>query len=181
MDQPGVYQSITFRLCDSVPEEVIERWKSELDWREGLAGDAAAAIALRGRIVAYEDAGHGACWLGDERIAAVVQDALLHFDGHRYRLMAWCIMPNHVHVLIETFPMHPLGRVLHSWKSFTAHRANELLARNGSFWAREYYDRYIRDDEHFAQTLAYIEQNPVKARLVKSAEEWKFGSAFWRM
>ncbi|HZY42050.1 MAG TPA: transposase, partial [Anaerolineae bacterium] len=70
--------------------------------------------------------------------------------------------------------------VLHSWKSFTAQQANRLLNRTGEFWAREYYDRFIRDERHFAQTVTYIEQNPVKAGLVESAEAWPFSSATWR-
>jgi REP element-mobilizing transposase RayT len=135
-------------------------------------------IALRRRIVTYEDAGHGACWLGDSRIATLVQAALFYFDAQRYRLIAWCIMPNHVHVLVETVPGHPLDKIVHSWKSYTAQKANELLARSGPFWAREYYDRYMRDDAHLAQTVAYIEHNPVKAGFVKTAEAWKFSSAF---
>ncbi|MCL5998993.1 MAG: transposase [Chloroflexi bacterium] len=177
LDQPGLCQSITFRLHDSVPEQVIQRWKEELHWRENLPSDALAVVALRQRIVIYEDAGHGACWLREAHIATLVENALLHFDGERYRLMAWCIMPNHVHVLIETFPGHPLHKVLHSWKSFTAQKANEWLERKGEFWAREYYDRFIRDERHFNQTVAYIEQNPVKAGLVTSAEAWRFSSA----
>ncbi len=180
LDQPDLYQAITFRLYDSVPKQVVQRWKEELQWRTDLATDDAPAITLRRRIVTYEDAGHGACWLHDEQIALLVQNTLFHFDGQRYHLIAWCIMPNHVHVLIETLPGHPLDQVLHSWKSFTASKANALLARTGPFWAREYHDRYIRDEPHFAQTVTYIEQNPVKAGLVKSAIDWKFSSASQR-
>ena len=135
LDQPGLYQSMTFRLHDSVPEQVIQRWKEELHWREDLPSHAPAVATLRQRIIEYEDAGHGACWLRDERIASLVENALLNFDGQRYRLIAWCIMPNHVHVLIETCSGYPLEKVLHSWKSFTAQMANKLLARNGPFWA----------------------------------------------
>ena len=135
LDQPGLYQSITCRLHDSIPDHVIQRWKEELRWQPDLPNDD-AVVALRRHIVAYEDAGHGACWLGDEQIATLVQNALQHFDGQRYRLIAWCIMPNHVHVLIQTFPGHSLAKILHSWKSFSAQKANELLARNGPFWSR---------------------------------------------
>jgi REP element-mobilizing transposase RayT len=177
LDQAGLYQSITFRLYDSVPAQVIERWKEELRWRENLPSDAPAVVTLRQRIVTYEDAGHGACWLCQTSIATLVENALLHFDGERYRLIAWCIMPNHVHVLIETYAERPLDKVLHSWKSFTAQQANNLLNRSGEFWAREYYDRYIRDEKHLAQTIKYIEQNPVKAGLVDLAEAWRFSSA----
>ncbi|RME89457.1 MAG: hypothetical protein D6766_14700, partial [Verrucomicrobia bacterium] len=134
-------------------------------------------IELRRRIEQYEDAGHGACWLRDPRIAGLVENALLHFDGQRYRLLAWCVMPNHVHVLIETRQGWPLADVVHSWKSFTASEANKLLGRSGPFWFREYHDRYIRNAEHYAQTVRYIEANPVKAGLVKLASEWPFGSA----
>ena len=177
LDAPGVYQAITFRLHDSVPAHVIQRWKEELHWRADLPSDDPILTKLRGRIAQYEDAGHGACWLRDQRIAALVESALLYFDGQRYRLLAWCIMPNHVHVLIETFPGYPLHNVVHSWKSFTALQANRLLGRQGSFWARDYYDRYIRNDAHLAQTIVYIEQNPVKAGLVPVAEAWPFSSA----
>jgi REP element-mobilizing transposase RayT len=73
----------------------------------------------------------------------------LHFDGQRYRLLAWVVMPNHVHVLIETMTGHTLAAVLHSWKSYTAKEANRLLGRTGDFWQPEYFDRFIRDDRHF--------------------------------
>ena len=177
LDQPGLYQSINFRLHDSVPEQVIQKWKEELRWHVHLPNDAPAVRELRRKIVEYEDAGHGECWLLREEIAILVEDALFFFDSQRYRLIAWCIMPNHAHVLIETFLGYPLDTVLHSWKSYTAQEINKLLNRSGAFWARDYYDRYIRDDRHFHQTVAYIEQNPVKANLVKSAVEWKFSSA----
>jgi REP element-mobilizing transposase RayT len=177
LDHPGLYQSITFRLHDSLPEEVVQQWKEELHWRSDLPSDDAIVLKLRRRTAEYEDASHGACWLRDERIAKLVEHTLLFFDGQRYRLVAWCIMPNHVHVFIETYSGYALDKILHSWKSFTAQRANELLARAGPFWARDYYDRYIRDEQHFMRIVAYIEENPVKAGFVKSAEEWKFGSA----
>lgn len=181
LDQPGLYQSINFRLHDAVPASVIEQWKEELQWREHLPGDDPMVVKLRQRIIQYEDAGHGACWLRDPRVAALVQQALLYFDGQRYQLMAWCVMPNHVHVLIETWAGYPLDKVLHAWKSFTAQEANKLLHRSGAFWSREYYDRFMRDERHFAQTVAYIEQNPVKAGLVKAAEDWPYSSAAFRM
>jgi len=177
LDEPGLYQSINFRLDDSVPQSVIQRWQAELHWRADLPSDAPEWVKLRRQLIEYEDAGHGACWLRQAAIATLVEDALFYFDGQRYRLLAWCIMPNHVHVLIETWAGHPLGTVLHTWKSYTAQKANRLLKQSGAFWARDYYDRYMRDDEHFQQMVAYIEQNPVTAKLVKSAGDWKFSSA----
>jgi putative transposase len=100
------------------------------------------------------------------------------FDGKRYSLLAWCVMPNHVHVLVETRPDHRMGRIVHSWKSYTGVAANRLLSRTGAFWAREYFDRFMRDEDHVARTAAYIEGNPVKARLCENVSDWRFSSAW---
>lgn len=126
----------------------------------------------------YEDAGHGACDLRDPRIAEIVENALLHFDGQRYRLLEWCIMPNHVHVLIETASGHALGDVVQSWKSFTAKKANQILGRSGKFWMADYYDRFVRDENHLIAVRRYIRENPVNAGLCDRAEEWRFGSGW---
>jgi putative DNA methylase len=166
-------------LRDAIPTAKVQEWKDELSWIEGLPTSDPREILLRKLVAKYEDAGHGACWLRDPRIAALVEEALLQFDDQRYRLIAWCVMPNHVHALIETWEGWPLGSVLHSWKSFTAQRANAILKRSGDFWEREYFDRFIRDDRHFANAVGYIEMNPVKAGLVARAEEWRWSSA-WR-
>jgi REP element-mobilizing transposase RayT len=176
-DEPGYVQSITFRLADAVPAEVVAAWKAALKLRGTVPATDPRSIELRRRLERYEDAGHGACWLGDERIAAIVENALLHFDGERYHLLAWCVMPNHVHVLIETKSGVLLDGIVHSWKSFTANEANRLLGRKGAFWQREYFDRFIRDEKHLRATIEYIEQNPVKAGLVRSADQWRFSSA----
>jgi hypothetical protein len=65
-------------------------------------------------------------------------------------------------------------------KSYTAHEANKLLGLTGQFWSKEYFDRYMRNAEHFYRTVTYIEYNPDKARLCKSPEDWPFSSAFTR-
>jgi REP-associated tyrosine transposase len=145
-----------------------------------MPADDPRKVELRMRISRYEDAGHGACWLRDDRIAALAESALFHFDGQRYRLIAWCVMPNHVHALIETNEDWPLAGVFHSWKSFTTHKANRILKRTGELWQREYHDRFIRDDRHFAKAVSYIESNPVKAGLVQAPDQWKWSSARWR-
>ena len=131
------------------------------------------------QIEAYLDSGRGGCFLRQPEIAALVQENLLHFDGERYCLLAWVVMPNHVHTLIEILRT-PLAEILHGWKSFTGKAANRRLNRTGDFWQDEYFDRFIRDEEHFHKARRYIENNPVKAGLVKSPEEWIFGSAHCR-
>jgi len=157
-DAPGLLQSVTFRLADALPASVLAAWEHEL---AALPEDERHTQREQ-RINEWLDRGHGACHLRDERIAALVEAALLHDDGERYRLLAWCIMPNHVHVLIQQCDGHPLSSVVHSWKSYTATKANALLGRKGSFWQREYHDRFIRDERHYVNTVNYIENNPVK-------------------
>src|SRR5262249_16877026 len=119
----------------------------------------------------YLDRGYGQCWLRQPAIARMTENALRHFDQQRYRLQAWVIMPNHVHVLLEVWQT-PLARVLQSWKRFIAREANKLLHREGSFWKREYWDTYMRTEEQSVRAQGYIEQNPVKARLVADAKLW---------
>jgi REP element-mobilizing transposase RayT len=110
-------------------------------------------------------------------IADAVQRALLFFDGKRYGLCAWCVMPNHVHAMVQTFDRFSLETVVHSWKSFSAHKANRILQRTGRFWQPEYHDRYVRDARHFRAAVAYIENNPVKAGLTASPDTWPWSSA----
>jgi len=167
-DEPGLIQSITFRLADSLPPDVVQRLKEEKD--------EVSDLARRQLIETYMDAGYGACHLRDPRIGSLLQEALLHFDGERYLLAAWVIMPNHVHVIVEIMSGYPLDKVVGSWKSFTAKEANRILKRSGRFWYPDYFDRYIRDDRHYANAVNYIHKNPVKAGLVKRAKEWPFSS-----
>jgi len=92
--------------------------------------------------------GHGECLLREPAIAELMIDTWRHFDGERYRLITWCVMPNHAHVILRLFRGSELARVVPSWKSYTAKVANRLLARSGEFWAREYYDHCIRDEKN---------------------------------
>ena len=159
-------QSITFRLYDSLPKEVIEEIKLKLDIKkEDSSYNSSQYQRLRQKIAEYEDAGYGQCFLRDERIAAVMQNTLKHFDGERYQLICWCIMPNHVHVLIEVNEGWSLSRIMHGWRSYTANEANRILGRTGKFWMEEYYDRYIRNDNHLQKTINYILNNPANAGL----------------
>lgn len=168
LDIPGLLQFVTFRLADALPRKAVEQLCA------GLEPESPERLR---RIEQWLDSGHGACWLRQPPIARLVEDALLHFDGIRYRLLSWVVMPNHLHLLVETQPGHPLPGLVHSWKSYTAKRANALLGRSGEFWARDYFDRYVRDEAHRAAVVAYIENNPVKAGLVERPEQWAYCSA----
>jgi putative DNA methylase len=126
------------------------------------------------------DVGHGSRLLAEIRPAEIVQDCLLHGDGERYALAAWCVMPTHVHVLVEQFDGHALSDVVQKWKSVSAHAINKAEERKGRLWQPEYFDRFMRSAEQYSWTIAYIENNPVAAGLVESQELWRFSSANWR-
>ncbi len=166
-DEPGLIQAITFRLVDSLPAALLSL----------MASEGEADVSGRARAQRLMDAGAGSCLLRDPRVAEVVEEALLAGDGSRYVLLAWVVMPNHVHVLIEALGEWSLARILQSWKGGTARQANLVLGRQGGLWAREYYDRYIRDENHLQRAVLYVHNNPVKAGLVSDPREWRFGSA----
>ncbi len=166
-DEPGLVQAITFRLHDSLPQS----WLRQQAYLQGNPND---DPALEQRLL---DQGLGACTLGDSRAAEIVEQCLLYGDGTRYVLLAWVVMPNHVHVLIATVEGWPLSRVIGGWKSFSARRINAALARTGPLWGREYHDRYVRDEVHLGKAVYYVHNNPVAAGLVDRPEDWPYSSA----
>ena len=166
-------QFITFRLYDSLPREVIVRWKEELK----LEQSGEAVSLFRRKIEAYLDQGFGSCYLKKPDVARTVETALLFHDVKKYKLSAWVVMPNHVHILCTPAAGYRLAEITHSIKSFTSNEANKVLDRSGRFWQKEYFDRFIRNPRQFARTVAYIENNPVKANLCDRPEDWPFSSA----
>jgi REP element-mobilizing transposase RayT len=174
-DGGAIHQTVTIRLADSFPMQRLDSWRCELRL---LTPDRLNA-ELRRRIEDYLDLGHGLCHLKMPEIALarMVEDAMLFFDGQRYQLLAWAIMPNHVHAVFLPLCGHSLSGIVQAWKSYSSKRANDILQRRGRFWQEDYFDRYIRDDEHFAAVVAYVESNPVKAGLCARAEDWPYGSA----
>lgn len=95
----------------------------------------------------------------------IVADAILHFQGSRYELIAWCVMPNHVHAVFSPLGENKLDDIIHSWKSFSALMANRLLGRRGHFWQREYFDHLVRSERSLAKILHYVKENPRRAGL----------------
>ena len=174
LDDPSRLQSVGFRLADSVPQHLLKRWREEA---EG-SSDKVRAAKVHRLVSEFEDTGYGACHLRQPAIASVVQDALLYGDGDAYRLLEWCIMPNHVHVLLE--PRRPLSGVVRAWKAITARRANRILHRKGRFWMVDYYDRFIRNRRHLETVRRYIQHNPVGAGLCRAPHDWPWSSAHHR-
>ncbi len=118
----------------------------------------------------------GNCILRQPEAAKIVQDALLFFEGDRYSLAAWCIMPNHVHVVVAPFCGYELSAILHSWKSFTANRINDIAGGAGAVWERESFDHLIRSADDIEQFVKYTEENPVTAGLCDLPQEWPHSS-----
>ena len=176
LDSPELIQAVTFRLADALPKSVIDGWKRELEKNTPTEKPQQERI-LRERIARFEDAGHGACHFRNPSCASIMQNALLHFDGDRYRLLEWCVMPNHVHILVYCPEGSRLGDLVKTWKTFSAREINRLLGIQGSLWAKDYHDRYIRDEEHLANARAYIRNNPVKAGLCEKPKDWPWSSA----
>jgi REP element-mobilizing transposase RayT len=158
---------VTFRLRDSLPRDVVRALVRErehvLRQAHNRVDRAEANRLLDRRLDWYLDQGHGSGLLREH--GQLVADALSHFDGLRYELFAWCVMPNHVHALVHIAGLADLASIVFSWKSYTAHAIGL-----GPIWAREYFDRIVRDERELERTREYIHGNPRKAGL----RDWPF-------
>ena len=165
------YQMITYRLADSLPQKFLQ----DLGAR---ASCPQSQIEVRVKTEELLDKGYGSCLLKESACAKIVIDAWQYFDGQRYDLLAYVVMPNHIHVLIKTYESYSLSDIIHSWKSFTSNKIQTHLKSAGkmptlpAIWQQEYWDRFIRDEKHFASSINYILDNPVKAGLVKESKDW---------
>ncbi len=161
--QDGATYFVTFRLSDSIPDfmqkdlEQIERLMSRED-------QCATALVEADRqyfkaMKRFLDLGHGSCCLREPEICQVVQSSLNAFDGKRYELGEYAIMPNHVHAVVRPIAGVELEEILRGWKGFTARRINRMLGREGSVWQEESYDRLVRDSLELERIGRYIRNN----------------------
>lgn len=202
---PHAMHFITFRLAGTMPPEVVERIRrrgEELLLRP-FAGE--SRIEHRTRVhkllfVEYDDyldRNREINWLDDPRVASLIRRSLYFWDGVKYRLACWCVMPNHVHVLLQPLDMKPpkdhgrecqecgessdakspLSGIMHSLKSYTAHEANKILRRSGAFWQHESYDHWVRDEDELERIVEYINANPASAGLAEKPHQFDWCSA----
>ena len=182
--QDGCVVFITWRTSDSMPKDVLERWRADRNrwlnihgidptqkgWKirvQELPPDSMAEYHDRFTTRWHEalDSGHGACVLAQTEIADLVFDSLLHFDGDRYEMLDFVIMPNHVH-LLATFPdKAAMVEQCDSWKHFTARQINRRFGTQGRFWQQDAFDHLVRHEGQFRRLRDYIAQNPLKAGL----------------
>jgi REP element-mobilizing transposase RayT len=194
-DKPGLTQFVTFRLWDSLPASRGGEWEHLLTINErsdaprsgtrSIASPEETAATEKGRnatrelrqkLEEYLDRSRGECFLRDSRVATLMEDAMRFHHSQRFELLAWVVMPNHVHTLLKVGDT-PLSKIIQNWKSVVAVAANRLLGRTGDFWQADYWDTYMRDAEQTRKAVRYIENNPVKAKLCRAPEEWPFSSA----
>ena len=157
---------ITYRLADSMPAAKLRVWQDERDewlrlhpepWDAATASEYYETFSAK--LDEMLDAGYGSCILGREDCRNIVMENLLHFNGERYVLHSFVVMPNHVHVLVEIERREDSAKIVQGWKSYTSKRINEVVGSEGQVWQREYYDRLIRNAEHYERTVEYIRKN----------------------
>lgn len=188
---PGATLFITFRLADSLPVEVERLLFEDLRRKEAVIGqipdlgERSHQMDLVHRIFfgrfdfALDTSQSSPSFLREQPVAELVADSLHYRDGKVFTLDAFCIMPNHVHLVCKSLPKgendyHSLSSILHSLKLYTARRANQLLGRTGQFWQHESYDHVVRDEGEWRRILLYVINNPTKASLVDCWKDWKY-------
>jgi REP element-mobilizing transposase RayT len=173
-DLPHLYKTgctyfVTFCLADAVPGQVIRKTVVEEDLEpEEIARHFDIDPSFGSRILKQPEA------------AGIVESSILHFQGDRYALSAWSVMPNHVHAVVTPYADHTLSGIPHSWKSFSAHEINRELKKRGKLWEKESFDHLVRSEQAFAKFVRYTEENPVVAGLCGLPEEWTYSSARFR-
>ena len=182
--QAGVVCFITFRTHDSMPEATIQRFQADRrhwlrchnvdpdhgDWRQKLQ-----ELKRADQVEFYRDFSTrwhdsldgcaGECLLAKSELNKIVADSLLCFDGDRYEMTDFVVMPNHCHLLAAFQDGDQMLAQCTSWKRFTARRINETIGRQGSFWQQDGFDHLVRSQEQFQHFRRYIANNPKKAKL----------------
>jgi REP element-mobilizing transposase RayT len=170
--QTGAVYFVTFRLIDSIPRNLRDEWNQQREtWLRFHPRPWSADIEqeyhkrFSGAAERWLDAGYGECLLRQPGCAQMVDEAIRYFDGVRLDLISSVVMPNHIHALFIQNHEYLLEKLILSWKTFTARNINKLFGRTGSLWQRDYFDRLVRDETHFANCVRYIRRNPGLARL----------------
>jgi REP element-mobilizing transposase RayT len=169
--QPGATYFVTYRLADSLPQEKLLQWREEIEtwlshhpepWDNTTLDAYERFFAVKEE---WLDAGYGSCLLSDENQRAIVEANLRHFDGDRYILDEFVVMPNHVHVLVKPLDDYTLSDILHSWKSYTAKQMAKASGLQGPIWREESYDHILRTWDQLEHYRRYIQNNPKTLRL----------------
>ncbi len=180
---------ITYRLNFTLPKQEMDKYQQRIkDWHRELESlpDDERTQKLKTKDKRFFDWFDNLIGLSpdvpqilhQDGIREIIQESFHHFDGVRYTLLCYCIMPNHVHVLInplvqEDGNIFSVSHIVYTWKRYTATAINRALGQQGSLWQKECYDRLVRDKDDLGKLLGYIVNNPVEANLVKDWRDWK--------
>ena len=165
-DQPGATCFLTFRLADSLPQDLIRQFKEERQtwltrnpepWDEKTEAEYHRLFSTK--IDKWLDAAHGECLLRQPALAKIVSSSFHHFDSDRYLLHSFVVMPNHVHLMFTLSEKHTLSGLVHSWKLHSSREINKARGTSGVIWQRDYFDRIVRDLKHFLRIVRYIRKN----------------------
>jgi len=177
--QDNVIYFITFRLADSIPLKQLRKLKNrQEEWLEShqqpYSEDELKEYyhLFYGQIQHWLDIGNGACILSQPEIALIIANSLQFFDGDKYCLDEWVIMPNHAHILVQLMPGEDLKKITHSWKSFSAHQINKILMSTGPVWKKESFDHIVRNLKQLNRIRKYIRENPEKAGIEVNFASW---------
>jgi len=182
---------VNFRLANSLPAEVIEKLRTEADQLEKnllRIKDSKEKLLLRDKaqrrlFAKWDDELHksqsGPFWLKEDNVAEIVANAIHYHEGEWFDVEAYCIMPNHVHLVLTPYESsqiadYSLTKIMHNIRRNSANHANKVLGRTGSFWQHENYDHFARDESELERIIKYVLYNPVKANLVKEQQDWKW-------
>ena len=172
----GAIYHVSFHLADSVPQAQLEIWRAERQRLTELAKTADRPLtpdeivllkrAYDEHVERYLASGYGSCLLRHAEVAEALKKTICHANGEKYALHEWCIMPNHVHIVVGGFTdAAPIRDLIQTWKSVSAHRINRVLGRTGEVWHRDAYTRIIRDREEYSRQMSYVWNNPESAGL----------------
>ena len=165
--QYGKFIFITFRLADSMPRDIVNIAFKDLDEWKNDPNNAHNNKELEKwymercrRMEKFLDAGHGSCILCDNVCRDIVTDSIFFHDNNNIIVHSFVIMPNHIHILMELLNDSTIQYVIRSIKMNTTKEINKYMNRTGTLWQREYFDRIIRNQQHYEKTMAYIKNNP---------------------
>jgi REP element-mobilizing transposase RayT len=172
----GVF-SITYRINGSLPNSVIDHYEEEYEKQRNSPGKNTQSGELFFDIIDnYLDNSAKQNLLKSDTLAGIVADSLKFYENKYFQLIAYCIMPNHVHIIVNKnkYPKSSLTAIFGSIKGFSSYKINKELNRVGKFWNSEIYDHLIRSRGELVTQIKYILNNPVKAGLVNDWKEWKY-------
>jgi hypothetical protein len=165
--QSAVTYFVTFHLADSLPAKKLAEFEAERKRWLAVNPPPHSENQIQEyrrnfsqRIQKWLDAGYGSCILARPAIFRMVENGLKFFNGQRYLLGEYIVMPNHVHALVTPLGNHQLRQILHSWKSYSAKQINKMVNSQGAVWHQESFDHIIRSPAQLARIEEYIRDNP---------------------